>query len=108
LAQEQQAQRMIKIRVGQKNTCNRRVARSIPTRLQLRSGFDLPGQVRGSVNQPPVLKFFRAGTERDARLRLRSNFSRARCNAVYTGTVPLRQAAAGRAAEDMDPKQPNL
>jgi len=41
-------------------------------------------------------------------LRLRINFSRARCDAVYTGTVPLRQATAGRAAEDMDPNQPNL
>jgi hypothetical protein len=36
------------------------------------------------------------------------NFSRARCGAVYTGAVPLRQAAAGRAAEDMDPNQANL
>jgi hypothetical protein len=41
-------------------------------------------------------------------LRLRINFSRARCGAVYTGAVPLRQAAAGCAAEDMDPNQPNL
>jgi len=57
---------------------------------------------------PAAPKFFRVGADRDARLRLRLNFSRARCDAVYTGAIPLWQAAAGRAAEDMDPNQPNL
>src|SRR5882762_9195924 len=46
LAHEQQAQRMIDICVGQKNTCDRSVARSIAARLQRRRAFDLPGQVR--------------------------------------------------------------
>jgi hypothetical protein len=41
-------------------------------------------------------------------LRLRINFSRARCDAVHTGAIPLRQAAAGRAAEDMNPNQPEF
>jgi len=39
-------------------------------------------------------------------LGLRVNFSFARCDAVYTGAVPLRQAATSRAAEDMDANQP--
>ena len=50
LAQEQQAQRMIDICVGQKNTCDRSVARCIAARLQPRRAFDLPGQVRGGVD----------------------------------------------------------
>src|SRR5262249_21015216 len=35
-------------------------------------------------------------------------FSTARCDAVYTGAVPLRQATAGRAAENVDPNQPEF
>ena len=49
LAQEQQAQRMIDICVGQKNTCDRSVARCIAVRLQMLRAFDLPGQVRRCV-----------------------------------------------------------
>jgi hypothetical protein len=50
LAQEQQAQRMIDICIGQKNACDRSVARCIAARLQPRCAFDLPGQVRGGVD----------------------------------------------------------
>ena len=49
LAQEQQAQRMIDICIGQKNTCDRSVARCIAARLQSRGAFDLPGQIRRGV-----------------------------------------------------------
>ena len=51
------------------------------------------------------MEFSRAGADRNARLRLRVNFSGACRGAVFTGAIPLRQAAAGRAAEDMDPNQ---
>ena len=49
LAQEHQAQRMIDICIGQKNTCDRSVARCIAAWLQSRRAFDLPGQIRRCV-----------------------------------------------------------
>ena len=99
---------MIDIGIGQKNACDRSVAEWSGARLQSRRAFDLSGQIRRRVDQPPALKFFRVGADRDARLRLRFNFSRARRGAVGTRTIPLRQAAAGCAAENMDPNQPKF
>jgi len=49
LTQEQQAQRMIDICVGQQNTCDRSVSRCIVARLQPRPPFDLQGQIRRCV-----------------------------------------------------------
>src|SRR5215468_8552547 len=99
---------MIDICIGQKNACDRSVARYVALWLQSRRAFDLLGQIRRGVYQPPVLKCLRVGADCDARLCLRVNLSVARCNAVYTCAVPLRQTATGRAAEDVYPNQTNL
>ena len=99
---------MIDVGICQKETCDWAIAWRISTRLQPRHAFDLPGQIGRRVNQKPAVKTFGVAADGDARLRLRCNLSRARSCAVRAGTIPLRQAAAGRAAEDMDPNQPNL
>ena len=49
LAQEQQAQSMIDICVGQKDTRDRSVPWTVAARLQFRRAFDLPGQIRGGI-----------------------------------------------------------
>ena len=46
----EQTERMIDICVGQKNTCNRSVARGVGARVQLRSVFDLAKQIRRCVD----------------------------------------------------------
>ncbi len=42
------------------------------------------------------------GSDGDARLRLRLNFSRACGKAIWTSAIPLRQAATRRAPENSD------
>ena len=49
----------------------------------------------------------RVAANGDARLCLRRNFAGPRGDAIYAGTVPLRQAAASRAPENVDADQPN-
>src|ERR1043166_1782591 len=96
---------MIDIGICQKNSCDRSVARSrscLTVRLQLRHAFDLPGHIGRSVDQETALNSFRVAADGDAGLRLRDNFPRARGDAVCTGTVPLRQATAGCAAENVN------
>ena len=92
---------MIQIGIGEKNARDRAVAqpRMLSGRLQLRSAFYLSGQVRRSVDQEPASIVAANG---DARLRLRRNLSVARGDAVRAGTIPLRQAATGRAPENTD------
>ena len=99
---------MIDVGVSQKNGCNRTVAGRVAARLQLRRVFDLARQIRRRVDQEPPPFVFRLTTDRDAGLRLRSNFARARSGAIRTGTVPLRQTAAGCAAENVDANQPEV
>src|SRR5205823_10653771 len=77
-------------------------------RLQLRHGFDLPGQIGRRVYQETASRGFRVAADPDAGLRLRDNFPAARGDAVRTGTIPLGQTAAGRAAENVDPNQPEF
>jgi len=90
---------MIQIGIGEKNTRDRAVAHRVAPRLQLRTAFYLSRQVRRSVDQEPASIIAANG---DARLRLRRNPSVARGDAVRAGTIPLRQAAAGRAPENTD------
>jgi len=90
---------MIQIGIGEKNARDRAVAQRVALRLQLRTAFYLSRQVRRSVDQEPA---FIVAADGDARLRLRRNPSVARGDAVRAGTIPLRQAAAGRAPENTD------
>ena len=99
---------MIDVGICQKNSHDRTVARRVAARLQLRDAFNLPGQIGRCVNQEPALNPFRVAANRDAGLRLQSDFSRARGDTVRTGTVPLRQATAGCAAENLDANQPEF
>ena len=90
---------MIQIRIGEKNARDRAVAHRVGPRLQLRAPFYLSRQVRRSVDQEPASVI---GANGNARLRLRRNLSGARRDAVCAGTIPLRQATAGRAPENTD------
>jgi hypothetical protein len=90
---------MIQIGIGEKNARDRAVAHRVAPRLQLPTAFYLSRQVRRSVDQePPSI----VAADGNARLRLRRNLSVARGDAVRAGTIPLRQAAAGRAPENTD------
>src|SRR6266516_7601729 len=99
---------MLDVGVGQKNSYYRTVAQRVAPGLQLRHSFNLSRQIRRCVDQEPALTGSRVTSDSDAGLRLRDNFPRARGDAVRTGTVPLRQATAGRAAENMNANQPKL
>ncbi len=76
--------------------------------LQSLHTFDLPRQIRRGVDQEPVLQAFRVYADSDARLRLRRDFSAARSDTVSASAIPLRQAAARCAAENMDANQPEF
>ena len=76
--------------------------------MQLRHTFDLPRQIRRCVDQKKTSIGFGVGADGDAGLRPRRNLSCARGDAVGTGTVPLRQATTGCAAENMDADQPEF
>jgi hypothetical protein len=108
LPQEQQTQRMIDVRICQKNSRDRTVPRRVAPGVQLRHPFDLSRQIRRCIDEEPALNGSRVTSDSDAGLRLRGNFPRARGDAVRTGTVPLRQATAGCAAENMNANQPKL
>lgn len=99
---------MIDVGICQKNSCNWSVAGRITARLQPGHVFDLPGQIRRRVNQEPAVKTFGVAADGDARLRLGRNLSDTRSRAVRAGTVPLWQAAAGSAAENMNANQPGI
>ena len=73
-------------------------------RLQLRDAFDLHRQIRRCVDQEPLPGSF--GANGDTRLRLRRNFSGSSSDTVGACAVPLWQAAARCAAENMDANQP--
>jgi hypothetical protein len=90
---------MIQIGIGEQNARDRAVAQGVGSGLQLRKAFYLSRQVRRSVDQEPASTVAADG---DARLRLWRNLSVARRDAVRAGTIPLRQAAAGRAPENTD------
>jgi hypothetical protein len=90
---------MIQIGIGEKNARDRAAPRRVASRLQLRTAFYLSRQVRRSVDQEPPSIITADG---DARLRLWRNLSGARRDAVRAGTIPLRQAATGRAPENTD------
>ena len=71
------------------------------------SALDLGAQVGRSPEQKPMLRI-----SADRELRLSARFAvegpgpqRA---AIGAGTIPLRQGAAGRAAENMDTNQPKF
>ena len=49
----------------------------------------------------------RVAANGDARLCLRRNCAGSRGDAIYAGTIPLRQATASRAPENVDADQPN-
>ncbi len=99
---------MVDVGICQKNACDRSVARRVAAGLQLRHAFDLPGQIGRCVDQEIASNGFRVAADRGTRLRLRRNFPRPSSHAVRTGTVPLRQTATGRAAEDMYANQPEF
>src|SRR6478609_6711846 len=96
---------MIEVGVCQKNACDRTVAQGTKAGLQLWCMFDLPTKIRRCVDQEPARI---VAADHDAGLRLRSNFPRARGEAIHAGTVPLRQAPTGCAAKNMDANQPEL
>ena len=98
---------MINIGVGKENARDRTVARSVVPRLQFNCAFDLPRQIGRSVDQEPAVNGFRTAN-RDARLRLWSNFSGARSEAIGAGAIPLGQAAAGGAPENTDANRSTL
>jgi hypothetical protein len=54
------------------------------------------------------LQAFRVSAGSDARLRLRRDFSDARSDTVSACAIPLRQASARCAAENMDANQPEF
>lgn len=99
---------MIDVGISQKNACDLTVAQLADARLQLRHAFNLPRQIGRCVDQEPALKLFRVAADGDTGLRLGGNFARARSDAVHTGTIPLRQATAGCAPENVDANQPEL
>ena len=70
--------------------------------LQRWRAFNLPWQIRRSVDEEPVL-IVRANS--NAGLCLWRNLAVARRSAVRAQTVPLRQSAAGRAAQNADADQ---
>src|SRR6202043_2012347 len=90
---------MIQIGISEKNARDRAVAQRVASRLQLRTAFYLSRQIRRSIDQEPASIVAADG---DARLCLRRNLSVARGDAVRAGTIPLRQAATGRAPENTD------
>jgi hypothetical protein len=96
---------VIDIGIREENASDRTVAERHPTRLQCRRALDLPRQIGRSIDQEPAIIL--AGN-RDARLRLRGNFSGARGAAVCAGTIPLRKAAAGRTSEKTDANRSTL
>jgi len=102
LTQQQQAQGMVEIGICQKNACNRAVAQRSRLRLQRRRAFNLPWQIRRGVDEEPAL-IVRANS--NAGLCLWRNLAVARRSAVRAETVPLRQSAAGRAAQNADADQ---
>ena len=97
---------MIDVGVCQKNACDWTVAWRVESGVQFRRAFALLRQIRRGVDQEPLPGSF--GADRDARLRLQLDFPGARSDAVGACTVPLWQAAAGRAAENMDANQPEF
>ena len=99
---------MVDVGICQKNARNRSVARWISVRLQVRGAFDLPRQIRRCIDQEPALNVFGVAADGDAGLRLRSDFPSARGDTVRAGAIPLRQAAASCAAENVDANQPKF
>jgi hypothetical protein len=51
---------------------------------------------------------FRVAADGDAGLCLRRNFSGTRSGAIWAGTIPLWQTAAGCAAENVNANQPGI
>src|SRR5213592_2275790 len=96
---------MIDVGISQKNSCDGTVARRLVAGLQSRQALELPRQIGRCVNQEPALGIAAGG---DAGLRLWRNLACLRGDAVRTGTVPLRQTAAGCASENLDANQPKL
>src|SRR5262249_2973276 len=98
----------IDVGICQKNARDGSVAWRITPRLQPRHTFDLPGKIRGRVDQKPTVKTFRIATDGDAGLRLWRKLAATRSRAVRTSTIPLWQAAAGCAAKNVDANQPRV
>src|SRR5438046_779237 len=96
---------MIDVGSRQKNARNGTVARRVAARLQLRRNLDLSRQIRRCIDQEPAPKAFGIAIDGDAPMSLRRNVARARSDAVCAGAIPLRQAAAGCAAENTDANQ---
>ena len=90
---------MIQISIGEKNAFNRAVSQSqiLWERLQFRRSFYLPGQVRRGIDQERALTI---RPDPNARLGLRRNPTAPRGKAVWTRTIPLRQATPRRTPEN--------
>jgi hypothetical protein len=78
------------------------VARRFALRLQLWKSFNLLRKIGRRVDEKPTAV---ARAQRDTRLSLRRNLTRARRATVGTRTIPLRQPAAGRATENPEPNR---
>ena len=96
LPQEEQAERMIEVGVGQQHGTDRRVADGRGARAQRSESLDLLTQIRRCIDQKPLLPI---GTNRDARLGSCRDPSLACGQAIGARTIPLRQPTAGRRAK---------
>jgi hypothetical protein len=99
---------MIDVGIREENAGDRTVAQRNRTRLQFRRALDLPRQIGRSIDQEPAPKAFGVAGDRDARLRLRRNFSGAGGVAVRAGTIPLWKPAAGCTSENTDANRSTL
>jgi hypothetical protein len=95
-AQQQKAEDMVDVGVGQNGSSDGRLADAF-VGMKLRRGFDLRTQVRRSAEQEPG-----AGVGADGNLRLGSGFavegSGAQGEAVGAGAIPLGESSAGSGA----------
>jgi hypothetical protein len=91
--QEKKAEDMIEIGVGEEHAFDWRIACFSRRWLERRKRLDLRAQVGRCVDEEPALAIRAEG---NAGLRTRMNCAGARLLTIRAGTIPLRQATAGR------------
>ena len=97
LAQDQQAERVVDLGVGEQDRLDRRAA--AVARVQVGARRELLADVGRGVDEEPALA---VGRHRDRRLGARGRPAGAGGAAAVAGAVPLREAAAGGGPEDAD------
>ncbi len=98
-AQQQQAERVVEVGVGQQHALDRAIARRFRAGMERRKGIDLRAKIGRGIDQKPAPAI---ATQRDARLCLRRNFPTPRGLAIAARAIPLRQPTAGGGTEDAD------